>query len=73
MLLRIDKRERDSFEKHSAIYGCDTRFFTIENNPLMIQVEISDGGKEPSLFQMYAIGRSTGMERLEDRVITKKW
>ena len=73
MLLRIDKNECDNFERNCAIYGCSARFFTIENNPLMVQVEILSGGIEPSLFQVYAIGRSTGMARLEDRVITKKY
>lgn len=73
MIIKIDRNERDNFEKHCAIYGCTASFFTIESNPLMYQVEILDGGKEPSLFQVYAIGRSTGMARLEDKVITKKY
>jgi len=73
MLLKIDKSERDNFERHCAIYGCNASFFTVESNPLIFQVEIKDGDKEPSLFQIYAIGRSTGMARLEDVVITKKY
>ena len=73
MIIRIDKNERDNFERHCATYGCTTNFFTIESNPLMYQVEILDGGKEPSMFQMYAIGRSTGMARLDDRVISKRY
>ena len=73
MLIKIDRHERDNFERLCAIYGCSTSFFTVENNPLILQLEIKDGDKEPNLFQIYAIGRCTGMARLEDVVITKKY
>lgn len=69
MIIKIDAWERDNFERSCAIYGATVSFFTIESNPLMLQAEIKSGGKEPSLSQMYIIGRDTAGKRFEDRII----
>jgi hypothetical protein len=63
MILEIDKKERETFEEACALFVVEPTFYTMENNPLMLRVEVLDGGKEISLFTSYAIGRATGMKK----------
>lgn len=64
MLLKIDKKERDSFEKTCASFSFQVAFYTDEKNPLMLKVEILDMGRELTLDNAFTIGRITAMEKL---------
>lgn len=66
MLIRIDKKERDSFEKECASYSLQITFFTNEENPKMLQAEVLDNGQEITLNEAFALGRTTGMAKLNN-------
>jgi hypothetical protein len=67
MIVKIDRREKANFERAVASYAT-VKFYTIENNPQMVQAEILEQGNEISLFTAYAIGRETGMLRIYDSI-----
>lgn len=68
MIFKIDKKEKDNFNRSCANFGAQCSFFTVESNPSILQVEVLDNGKEIDLFQAYAIGRDTGMQKLHSAV-----
>lgn len=68
MIVKIDKSERDIFEKTCATFVWDVRFYTDEVNPGMLKAEITDMGGELSLTSAYRLGRMIGMERLHNNV-----
>lgn len=70
-MLKIDASERENFENACSTFGATVKFYTIESNPLMLQAEIKDGDNEPSLMQMYIIGRDTATKRFYDKITTK--
>ena len=69
MILTIDKKERDSFEKACKTYGAEARFYTMENNELLIKVEILEDGGPPSVRTAFFIGRDTGMQKLSNAIL----
>jgi hypothetical protein len=69
MIFKIDKKEKDAFEKAAAQFSLDIKFFTMESNPVTVQVEILDGSREISLLTAYSIGRLTAMEKLSNSIL----
>ena len=68
MIIKVDKKERDNFEKACAHYSLDVKFFTMETNNTTVQAEVLDRGREISLFEAYALGRDTGMKKVHDHI-----
>jgi len=68
MIIKVDKKERDNFEKACAHYSLDVKFFTMETNHTTVQAEVLDRGHEISLFEAYALGRDTGMQKVHDGI-----
>ena len=68
MIIKIDRKERDNFEKACAHYSLDVKFFTMETNNKTVQAEVLDRGHEISLFEAYALGRDTGMQKVHDGI-----
>lgn len=69
MILIIDKKEKDSFNKACAIHGVQASFYTIETNDSMLKVEILSYGIEVSCSEAYWIGRETAMNRFSNTVL----
>lgn len=61
-LVKIDKADKEVVEKTLA--GClvSCRFYTIENNELMLQCEIDSDS--PSV--LWSLGKMTGMQIIHD-------
>jgi len=57
MMAKIDKSERELFEKICAEHDFKCEFYTMENNPLLIQVVVTDNGKELTAFMGDWLGR----------------
>jgi hypothetical protein len=69
MILKIDKKDMGAIEQAAAEHNCYAQFYTIENNDLMVQCEITDQGKEITLLIAYAIGRISGMQKMSNALI----
>lgn len=48
MIVKVTPLEAELIEKQCAIWEMDFRKYTIENNPLLLQVEVLNEGKEIS-------------------------
>jgi hypothetical protein len=46
MIVKVSHSESELIEKTCAIFGLDFRKFTIENNPLLVQIEVLNEGNE---------------------------
>lgn len=42
MLIKIEPQEREHLERICAVFGLTCRVYTMENNPLLIQAEVSN-------------------------------
>lgn len=63
MLIKIDKKEREIWEKACALLTCDVKFYTIETNDSLLQAEITDMGREIALTTACRIGNLVGADR----------
>ena len=66
MIIKIDKKEQDSFSRNCIDLRVQVSFYTIETNSRLITAVILDDGKEITLDKAYTIGRITGMEKLSE-------
>ncbi len=46
MIVKVTQTESDLIEKQCAIWELDFRKYTIENNPLLVQIEVRIEGRE---------------------------
>lgn len=59
MIVKIDKKEIDAVKYICALHDFKVSFYTIESNPLMVQVEIrNEFGDEVSPGMAWHLGKS---------------
>lgn len=64
MIIDIDKKDRDIFEKNCASISVQCDFYTIETNARMIRAVVLSNGREISVNEAYNIGKCVGMEKV---------
>lgn len=64
MIFEIAKKEKENLEYTCALFEVQPTFYTMENNPSMLRVEVLDNGSEISLLTAYDIGRDLGMQKM---------
>lgn len=69
MILKIDAKEKNAFEKCCEVFGLRSKFYTVENNPRLLQLEIlAATGSEIDPEEGYLIGRLVGGELMVDKI-----
>ena len=68
MIIKINKKEQKDFDKICAELDLQVRFYTMESNPLIAQVEILNDGRELTPSMAYHVGRETGMQRMSSKI-----
>jgi hypothetical protein len=59
MLIKLDKKEKELFQKICELSNCKVYFLTDENNPLIMQAEITNqDGSDLSNKDAWHVGRS---------------
>lgn len=71
MIIKTDTKDKEAVEWVCAELGYQPRFFTMETNPLMVQVEVLWDGRELPAGLAYHFGRMVQM-KVDDIIYRKE-
>ena len=70
MIIKIEPQEREHLERISAVFGLSCRIYTIENNPQLLQAEVSNSdGTEISNASVWYLCGTVQNRVFADRLV----